>query len=269
MTRKVALLMGLSIATAVIAVIWVTRPHKTTEPSARDIASASAYIRARHALEWTLHSQLPTAHRAVGAVTARISSTCAGALRGAPQNSVSGRGKSMLVPARDLLLVEINKELERTLFRSEGHARDEFVRQIVGLSWSDPRVTRVVRSVVSTEAGWATSPARDACGDIKRWVTTGYRRLPLGTQHVQFGVQAISEDTARELAALGLSARHPERDILQLLGRFQLRGENPIRERVAQLERETADAEARLLHEMMLRVEYAIGVTRSSRQARG
>jgi hypothetical protein len=238
-------------------------PTRAKPPSVNDIRATKAYLNARYILEQAADAGLPGASNALDAFAAHMSRVCPNALRGAPGGSSihhrSG-GTVFRPPARELLVVEIETGSLTTLLRSQSAERDEFIKKVRSLAWSDHKVTNIIHALVSTEAAWIKEAIPDACHDIKAWTASGYRKLPDRTQRIPFGIRPLPERVARELVAMGYGKRFPERDILQLLKNYQHSGEGITSASVEQLEIKNAAKETELLHGAARRIDKAMSL---------
>ena len=232
-------------------------------PSVNDIRATKAYLNARYMLEQAADSGIPGASNALDAFAAHMSRVCPNALRGAPGgSSIHHRsGGTVFRPAaRELLVVEIDTDLLTTLLRSQSTERDEFIKKVQSLAWSDHKVTNIIHALVNTEAAWITEAIPDACHDIKTWTASGYRKLPARTQRIPFGIRPLPERVVRELVAMGYGKQFPERDILQLLKNYQHSSEGVTSASVEQLEIKMAAKETELLQRVTRRIEEAVSL---------
>ena len=232
-------------------------------PSVNDIRATKAYLNARYMLEQASDAGLPGASHALSAFAAHMSRVCPNALRGAPGGSSvhhRGGGRVFRPAARELLVVEIETDLLTTLLRSQSAERDEFIKKVQSLAWSDHKVTKIIHALINTEAAWVKEAIPDTCHDIKTWTASGYRKLAARTQRIPYGIRPFPERVVKELVAMGYGKRFPERDILQLLKNYQHTGGRIASSSVEQLEIKMAAKEIELLQRATRRIDKAMSL---------
>ncbi len=236
---------------------------KAKPPSGNDVRATQAYLNARNMLERTTKAGLQGVSSALDAFAAHMSRVCPHALRGAPGgSSIHHRddGTVFRPAARELLVIEIETDLLRILLRSQKAERDEFIKKVRSLTWSDHKVTNIIHALVNTEATWMKETVPDACHDIRAWTASGYRKLPAGTRLIPFGIRPFPERVVSELVAMGYGKQFPERDILQLLKNYGHSSEGITSAIVEQLEIKMAAKEWEALQVVARRIDKAMSL---------
>jgi hypothetical protein len=266
--KSAILLVSVGLAIGIgVTVTLATRG--TSTPSRDDVMATRLYLRARLALQQALAAGRPATSTALDAFVADVKSRCEGVLRGSPSRHASTERlatKLRQPDGRDVLVGETYRGLELTLLRSQTAPRRAFVNAVDDLTWSDRKVTRLIHSIVTNEAAWLDEPVPDACHDMIVWVSSGYSNLPATLiRSLPIGERAIPEQTIHALAAMGYSARFPERDAIRLLSRYTRPGEPDISHRTEQVEIATAAHQLKLLTSAIYRAELVLGLPHCSR----
>jgi len=257
----VTALFGLVAAGGALAVMVA---HDSSRSTSRDGRATSGYLQARYELERALRNDMGRTQVVVERVGDEMSATCSHVLRGSPSGGASRVGEP---PARTVLLGLVFKALEITRIRSQANVRHVFVTAVDRLQWSEGTITRLIHSIVDTEAVWLTDAVPNVCEDMRAWVASGYRALPAAERRAPFGLQPIPERAFDDLSARGYPNDHPERDLLQLLHRYEVSDYRPTGHTVAHLELEVSTEETRLLLSTLLRTERALGASSAQRVA--
>ena len=252
-----ALALGIGIAVALGA-------FRTSVSSEQDIAATRTYVHARYALEQMYQANVASVRAAAKAFSAGIRSNCAGVLKGAPESSWSSRGRrnAFEAPAESELIRELTNAFDITLRQPSDHALRNFVDGVSHLSWSDRRITNLVQSFADTEAATLRRRLPAVCADMRAWVASGYRRLPVGPRRAEPRLEALRERLANDVVALGYRTGHPERTVLQVLKRYQSPSERLASSRVDQLEVKLGALEVKLWLRSMVQLELALGLPR-------
>ena len=152
---------GAGIAVALLA------PPAGAAVRAGDVAATRAYLHAYAAESTSEHSELAAIVAATEAKAAAIGGECPSALLYAP---------------RDEAFAELGEEAISTLFfaglEPESSLLERFAGAIGHLSWSNRRLTKLVRGEAAEEHTAATLALPDLCGDIAAWKASAYATLP-------------------------------------------------------------------------------------------
>jgi hypothetical protein len=146
--------------------------------SASDAVATHAYLKARIVLQRAMVAIGPAELTAIKALAAQVKAECPGVLAGAPPH-VKGEktSKSKL---------EVSRELLSTSFGAAEHVGHQvdarFARTVRRLRWSNPKLTRLLRSLAIEQAEQSAIPLPNLCSDMKFWVASGYTTVSAGTK---------------------------------------------------------------------------------------
>jgi hypothetical protein len=201
--------------------------HALASVQIDDAAATRAYLSAADAYEFDASAELPGRIASIEAHADEIGSECPAALTYAP---------------RDTAFEEVGEELYTTVFfAATARERPMLLRlahTIEHLSWSNRRLTGLVRAEAAEERAIATLALPDVCADIAAWKASGYAALPQSATKFLARVQAIES-----LAVTGPSEESRETAIMRLLRPY----ETPAQRRIARhIERLEAQVNRRL-----------------------
>lgn len=186
---------------------------------ANDAAATQAYLRASEAYARGASAAVGATVTAIDARASEIAGECPSALTYAPRDTAFG---------------EIGEEASATLFYAGlapmSATTLSFARAIGRLSWSDRRLTRLVRGQAAEEAAFVALAQPDLCADIEAWKASAYAALPQSTT----GFLARSE-ALESGGYVGSSEESREAAILRLLKPYEGPGE---RRALRQVERQ-------------------------------
>lgn len=187
---------------------------------ADDVGATRAYLRADNAYERSTYAEIGVSVAAIEARVGQIGGECPSVLTYAP---------------RDAAFEELGDEAYTTaFFAGTAPARPMLLRlahAIEQLSWSDQRLTRLVRAEASEERAIATLALPEVCADIAAWKANDYAALPQSTARFLARAQAIES-----LSAVGPSEESREKVIMRLLRRFETPTQRRTAERIERLE---------------------------------
>jgi hypothetical protein len=210
-----------------------------------DVAATRAYLRASEVYAHGAYAETRASAVVIEARASRIAKECPSALVYAP---------------RDAAFEEVGEEtLNSLLYASVAPFRAETVKlaEAIGhLTWSDRRLTRLVRSQAAEERAIATLALPDVCADIAAWNASAYAALPASARRFLAVVAALEA-----ASTIGPSEESREAAIMRLLGRY----EGPAQRRAAMIvERLQARAERRVMAAVSLasvKLAAALGVS--------
>jgi hypothetical protein len=163
--------------------------------SPRDAAATHAYLEARIALQRAGTADEPADLQAIEALAAQVKVECPGVLSGAPSR-VKGEKTNQSE-------VEVSEELLSASLGATGrveHPADaRFARTVERLRWSNPRLTRLLRSLAREEAEQSEIQLPDLCSDMKFWVASDYTAVSAGTKRYLHRLRVVSSTTQIEL----------------------------------------------------------------------
>ncbi len=188
-----------------------------------DAAATRAYLRASAAYARGVSADLGASVAAIEARASGIAGECPSALTYAPRDAAFG---------------EIGEEASMTLFYAGLAPMSAttlgFARAIGRLSWSDHRLTRLVRGQAAEEASLVALAQPDVCADIEVWRASAYAALPQSAT----GFLARSEAIESE-GYVGSSEESREAAILRLLEPYEGPGERRALRRIERQEERT------------------------------
>jgi hypothetical protein len=196
-------------------------PPAAAGRSGADVAATQALARATDALVRASTPDVPRGVAAVKSYANRVAGECPAVAAGSPQNHDSEQLANELVGA-----------LTATGYHVAAAPIATFARAVRGLHWSNPRLTRAVRTFATKLRGLSTLAVPALCTDIKAWVTSGYATLPAST--VQFDRRYAEVDVEAE--------ESPE--IIRLATPYAIPADFAVLRRVERLEAKLAEAEA-------------------------
>lgn len=160
--------------------------------SASDAAATHAYLEARIALRHSPGEAEPADLQAIEALEAQVKTECPDVLVGAPPH-VKGEKTNQSEG-------EILDELMSAAFGAAEHVQhpsdERFSKTVRRLHWSNPRLTRLLRSLALEQAEQSAIPPPHLCADLKFWVASGYTTVSAGTKeflHRQSVVSSITQ----------------------------------------------------------------------------
>jgi hypothetical protein len=147
--------------------------------NASDAAATHSYLEARIALQReTAAKGEATELKAITALEARVKAECAGVLVGAPPH-VKGEKTNQSE-------LEVTEEMLTTTLGAAEHvehpAYARFAKTLRHLRWSNPKLTKLLRSLAREQAEQSAIPPPDLCSDLKFWVASGYTAVSAGTK---------------------------------------------------------------------------------------
>jgi hypothetical protein len=159
-----------------------------------DAAATHAYLEARIVLQRAGVAGEPAALKAIEALATQVRAECPGVLADAPPH-VKGEKTNQSEQ-------EVSDELVSVVFGVDehvGHPADaRFARAVRRLRWSNPRLTRLLRSLAIEQAEQSAIPLPDLCSDMKFWVASGYTAVSAGTKSFMHRRSVVSSTTLIE-----------------------------------------------------------------------
>jgi hypothetical protein len=160
------------------AVILCSSAPAAARVSASDAAATHAYLEARLALQRAPGVTESAELQAIEALKAQVKAECADVLASAPPH-VKGEKTNRSEN-------EISNELLFTAFGAAEHIQhpsyERFAKTVRRLRWSNPRLTRLLRSLALEQAEQSAIPTPNLCADLKSWVANRFTTVPAGTK---------------------------------------------------------------------------------------
>lgn len=205
---------------ALVGLALVATPSSALAKPA-DVATTRALARATDALVRAASPDVPRGLAAVKRYSVQTAAQCPGVALESPQNHDSEQLANELVGA--LTIVG---------YRTAAAPIATFAHAVAGLSWSNHRLTRAVRTLAHKLRGISTMALPDVCGDIRAWVASHYATLPANT--VQFDQRYSAVELEAEEAPTIISLATP----------YASPADFPVLRHVERLEAKLAEAEA-------------------------
>jgi hypothetical protein len=161
-----------------LAAIMASGTPALARVTASDAAATHAYLEARISLRRAPGVTESTELQAIAALEAHLKTECPDVLAGAPPH-VKGERTNPSVG-------EISSELVSAGFGAAEHVQypsyERFAKTVRRLRWSNPRLTRLLRSLALEQAEQSAIPTPNLCSDLKSWVASGYTGVSAGTK---------------------------------------------------------------------------------------
>jgi len=162
--------------------------------AAKDAAATHAYLDARIALNRAQAATDGAYLNAIDALAATVKAECPGVLIGATPRVKGERTNQSEF--------EVSQEIPAATFGAgdtlEHPADARFASAVRHLRWSDPRLTRLLRSLATEQAEQSAIPPPDLCSDMKFWVASDYRTTSPGTRRFVHRHEVVSSITQIE-----------------------------------------------------------------------
>src|ERR1700693_225505 len=186
-----------SLARSLPVALAVSLPSATTGLAAirpTDAAATHAYLRARIVVEHAATTTEPAAIAALAQLEGQVKAGCPGVLAGAPPHVKGERtNESDLNVSEELLLGTLG-----TAERVEHAQLARFAHTVRRLRWSNPKLTRLLRSLALESDEQSAIPVPDLCSDLRFWVSGGYTAVSAGTQLYLHRLRVVSSITTIE-----------------------------------------------------------------------
>ena len=215
--RAFALVSCAAVGLAIAA--WTPAPASA---AGGDAAATQAYLNASYALGRTAKAREGASQAALNGLLARVRSECPNVAAASPQDTDSEQLSNELVGAMIIAGTAPNRQ-----------AVAQYARAVSGLHWSNGALTRSVKTFASQLRALSTMAQPNVCGDVRAWVTSGYRTLPTTT--VQFNERYKAVNVPLGQLPGGLA-------------RFETSAQQGIVHKIVQLEQDEADFEARAVN---------------------
>jgi hypothetical protein len=162
--------------------------------STSDAAATHTYLEARIALQRAPEGTESAEIKAIEALGAQVKTECPDVLAGAPPY-VEGEKTNQSDS-------EISEELFSAVFGAAEHVAhpsdERFSKTVRRLHWSNPKLTRLLRSLALEQAEQSAIPTPNLCSDTKFWVASGYTTVSAGTKEFLHRHSVVSSITQIE-----------------------------------------------------------------------
>jgi hypothetical protein len=174
----------------------------------RDRAATRAYIRAGYTALHAAKVNLAASRNALASLERQITSQCPLAAAGSPQDEDSEQLSNELVGA-----------LTVAAYHPDAGVIATFAHAVRGLRWSNPTLTRTVRTSTTKLSELSTLAVPDVCSDIQAWAASGFQTLPASA--VQFDQRYAAVDVEAEEVPLRLLAPYEDASSASQLHRVE------------------------------------------------
>jgi hypothetical protein len=229
--------------------------------SPEDAAATSAYLTDIFGYRQMLLANAPKSVEALDGLASQLSSECPGVLGGAPNTSTfsesSSSGSTTLAEVvrtqRQLadLRAELGSTMSRAYLQPDDGAATLLVASLNMLQWSNPTLTAAAHARAAAEQEALEAPPLNVCADMRAWVASDYKALPVGTAEFLARREAKSARASTEGTAGAIEA---------LLTSYESSGEEALARRAQALEREFVTGAAGTLTSTEAHIETALGI---------
>jgi hypothetical protein len=203
-----------------LAVLLGVALAPATALAANNAAATKTYLRADNLLVTRARAKLATSEATLGTLLHQVQRECPGVAAESPQDVDSEQLSNELVGVMTVVS-----------FRPDDAAIASFVKSVAPLQWSNAALTRTVREYARKLTAQAALAAPDLCGDVRAWVSSGYRTLPAATERFDQSFFALD-------VAIGELPT-------KLLAPYVSPGDRGLVQRTHQIELQLIDGEAR------------------------
>ncbi len=181
---------------AVASMALATVPQAASARSASDVAATQALARATKTLLQAALPDLPKGLANVNHYADEMAAQCPKAAAESPQNHGS-----------EQLDDEVIATLTVVGYRTGAGPIKSFYHAVKGLHWSNPKLTRAVKTFATKLDKLVSLTVPNLCGNVKEWVASGYQTLAPST--TKFLVQYNAVDPEAEEGPLIMRLARP------------------------------------------------------------
>jgi hypothetical protein len=212
---------------------------------ADDAAATRAYLRADDAYEGGAYAEVGAMVAAIEARAGEIAGECPSALTYAPRDAAFG---------------ELGEEMGTTVFFAGQVPVRSMILRLAGtiahLTWSDRRLSRLVRAEAAEERAIAVLALPEVCADIAAWKASAYAALPQSTVGFLARLRA-----SESLSVVGPSEEPREAVIRRLLRPYEGPAERRAAKRIEHLEAQIGRRLAAAAAAARTKLAAALGVS--------
>ena len=185
-----------SVVVLAIAGFMLAMAQAASARSAADVAATQTLARATKTLLNAARPDLPKGLAAVNRYAGEIATQCPNAAAKSPQNQGSEQLDDEVIAAMTVVG-----------YRTGAGPIKDFYSVVKGLHWSNPKLTRAVKTFATKLDKLVSLTVPSLCGDIKEWVAGGYKTLTAST--TQFLKQYDAVDPEAEEGPLIMRLARP------------------------------------------------------------
>lgn len=213
--------MSWSVVLILASLMLATAPSAASARSSADVAATQALARAAKTLLNAARPDLPKGLANVKRYANEVAAQCPQVAAGSPQNY-----------GAEQLDDEVVGALTVVGYRTAVGPIGAFYHTVKGLHWSDPKLTRAVKTFATKLQKLVSLTVPNLCGDIKEWAAGDYKTLSAST--TQFLQRYNAVDPEAEEGPL----------IMRLARPYATAGDIPLFHSIEGFESELAETEA-------------------------
>jgi hypothetical protein len=181
--------------TATLAVTACAAAPASARVKASDLTATHEYLEARLAYSRATAKEASAEIAAIKALAAKVKGECPDVLSGAPPHVKGEKTGASELQVTEELLSAASGAAEQV----EHPLDDSFARIVDRVRWSNPRLTKLLRSLALEQAEQSAIPAPNICADMTFWVASNYMAVSAGTREYLHRHMVISSITQIEL----------------------------------------------------------------------
>lgn len=256
-----ALAIAPAAAVALLAHITLAPLQASALGTPSDATATRTFLEAADAWSQSLAANAPASAASMQAFVQKVGAECPDVFRNSPTyeqllRSRDSRRQQRRALKREVqqskeLVEELAASLEAASMEPDRPATASLVATVTPLHWSEPEVTRSVRSGIARAQAQTEGPPPSICADIKSWVASGYKTLSASTRGFHEREASLQRASAQARAGANKLNRYEQKHFGALLRRF----DSHLRKRAAgfeRLERATREADESLRHALGL-----------------
>ena len=210
-----------SVVLVLVSLALAAAPQASLAESPGDATATQALARATKTLLNAARPDLPRGLAAVKAYANEIAAQCPKVAAASPQNHGAEQLDDEVIGAMTVVG-----------YRTGAGPIKVFYHAVKGLHWSNPKLTRAVKTFATKLDKLVGLTVPSLCGDVKEWVVGGYTTLPAST--TQFLTQYNAVDPEAEEGPL----------IMRLARPYATAGDVSLEHSINTFEAELAETEA-------------------------
>jgi hypothetical protein len=172
-----------SVVLVLASLALVLTPQAASARSTADVAATQALARATKTLLNVARPDLPRGLAAVKAYANEVAAQCPKVAAESPQNYGAEQLDNEVVGA-----------LTVVGYRTAAGPIKSFYHAVRGLHWSNPKLTRAVKTFATKLDKLVSLTVPSLCGDIKEWAASGYKALSASTTQFLTQYNAVNPE---------------------------------------------------------------------------
>ncbi len=183
-----------SVVLLLVVAGFALAPPAASARSAADVAATRTLAHAAKVLLIAARPDLPKGLANVNRYAKEVAAQCPQAAAKSPQNY-----------GAEQLDDEVVAALTVVGYRTGAGPIKTFYNAVKGLHWSNPQLTRAVKTFATKLDKLVGLTVPNLCGDIKEWVASGYQRLPASTTQFLSQYNAVDPEAEEGPAIIRLA----------------------------------------------------------------